>query len=252
MPRLSYILFLGLLAWLIAGFQYFFDGFGPTAKWPWAHHVLPAALWCCLPTSHLPPHSHLQSAGVSDHPDWTTSLAPFYPAENSLQMDKATLLKLIDFSGITSGFTHITDRAGMCGEDHQCTSGELWGDVALLTLLYNLVPSTTPLTCTISAGDTSQDWRSSENGNTAMIQRCDCSSSRHAWVTFSCQLWCWQQASRHRLCKSAQDPGWALGCGCSSMSQLPCYLYPSQEISGELRMERQATVCPLNCRAAKA
>ena len=33
----------------------FLDGFGPKAKWPWAHRVLPAALWCCPPASHLPP-----------------------------------------------------------------------------------------------------------------------------------------------------------------------------------------------------
>lgn len=128
----------------------FLDGFGPTAKWPWAHHVLPAALWCCLPTSRLPARSHLQSAGVSAHPNRTTSLSPLSPAENSLQMDKATFLKLVDFSGIVSGFTSKTDRVGMCSEDHWCTRGEFWGDVALLTLLCNLVPSTTPLTCSFS------------------------------------------------------------------------------------------------------
>lgn len=128
----------------------FLDGFGPTAKWPWAHHVLPAALWCCLPTSQPPPSSHLQSAGVSAHPDRTTSLAPFCPAKNGLQTDKVTFPKLVDFSGITSGFNCKTDRVGMCSEDHWCASGELWGNVALLTLLYNLVPSTTPLTCSFS------------------------------------------------------------------------------------------------------
>lgn len=45
-----------------------------------------------------------------------------------------------------------------------------------------------------------------------MIQRCNCSPSRHTGVTFSSQLWCWQQAFLHSLCNSAQDARWALGC----------------------------------------
>lgn len=87
----------------------FLDVFGPTAKWPWAYCVLPAVQWCSLPTSHLPPNSHLQSSGVPAHPNRTTSLAPFYPAENILQTEKATFLKLVDFSGIISGFTCKTE-----------------------------------------------------------------------------------------------------------------------------------------------
>lgn len=168
----------------------FLDGFGPTAKQPWAHHVLPAVPWCCLPTSHLPPHSHLQCTGVSAHPSRTTSLAPFYSAEKGLQRDKAMVFKLIDLHGVTSASTCTANRVRMCSEHHWHTSEELWGDVALLTLLCNLVPSTTSVTRSFSRmrylPGLKKQWKWE-------LLRSRGVTAAHTWVTFSCQLWCWQQ-----------------------------------------------------------
>lgn len=146
--------------------------------------------------------------------------------------------------------THRVTQVRMCSEDYWLTNGELCSDIALLTLLCNLVPSTTPLTSTVSAGGTCQVLRSTGKGNVAMIQRCACSSYRHTWVTFSCPalvLTARISAQTVQISPGPWASAWLL---MFTASLLPCCLYLSQEISGELRMERQATVHPLDCMAA--
>lgn len=183
----------------------FFNGFGPTARWPWAHHALPAVPWCCLPTSHLPPHSHLQSAGVqlisAEHSPFSLLFCRERSSDRQGHSFQAYWLQWSDFS------FYLHSRQSEDGREHRWRTSEELSQhfCAILCPPQHLWPE-------VSAGwDTCQGWRSSENGNITVIQRCDCSSylshlQLPALVLTAIFL--------HRLCKSAQDPGWALGWGC--------------------------------------
>lgn len=236
--------FLELTAWLIAEFWYFWMDLGQQPS------DLELTVFCqlfhdavCLLTFLPVPTCRVQGCQLIP-----AEKLPFYSAEKGLQTDKATVFKLIDFSGITSASTCTGDRGRVCSEHRWCTSEQLRGDRSLLTLLCNLVPSTTSVTWSLSRvtylPGLKKQWKwehcHDPEVRLQLILESPSAASSGADSNISAQT--------VQICPGPWVCTWLR---MSSASQLSCYLYSSQKTSGALRMERRATIHPLRCTTAK-
>lgn len=129
-----------------------------------------------LPAYSSPPSASSPAerrSGVSSSQQDTFPGSP-PPAGTPFQTATATALGLASSSGTPSGFTCKSDDGGCTLR----TTNTLEGSSGVTQLFQDfcaiLCPPQHPCP---PAGDTGQGRSSGENGSTAMIQRCDCSSS---------------------------------------------------------------------------